>query len=89
MLNIFKYKNESRFFNISNNESKSSKAEDMVPKSILNLIDELTLRYPFFKQYDKEFSLKRYELFYLRDKCNKGKNSWFDFILENAEDNII
>lgn len=87
--NIFKYKNESRFFNISNIESKSSKAEDMVPKSILNLIDELTLRYPFFKQYDKEFSLKRYELFYLRDKCNKGKDSWFDFILENAEDNII
>lgn len=93
--NIFKYKNQSRFFNnepkhnnkfirVNNNINEDNNSNNNIPDTLLNLIDELFVRMPFFKQFDKFYSLKNYELGYCKSKYQNINDSWFDFILNNT-----
>ena len=81
---LFKYKDKSRFFNDKSNNNKSKDVNENIPDNILNLIDELFLRFPFFKQFDKFLSLKKYELGYCKSKYQNINDSWFDFIFKNT-----
>ena len=81
---LFKYKDKSLFFNDKSNNKKSKDVNENIPDTILNLIDELFLRFPFFKQFDKFLSLKKYELGYCKSKYQNINDSWFDFIFKNT-----
>ena len=78
---LFKYREKSRFFN---DNKKTKEGNENIPDTILNLIDELFLRFPFFKQFDKFLSLKKYELGYCKSKYQNINDSWFDFIFKNT-----
>ena len=81
---LFKYRERSRFFNDKSNNKKNKDVNENIPDTILNLIDELFLRFPFFKQFDKFLSLKKYELGYCKSKYQNINDSWFDFIFKNT-----
>jgi hypothetical protein len=91
---MFKHRNESRFFNDkyshdffnngdSINNSIYSSTND-IPQSILNLIDQLFLRIPFFKKFENCFDFKTCELLFCKKKYKNINDNWFDFIVKNT-----
>ena len=88
---MFKHRNESRFFNdkysndFFNGESINSiQSNNDIPQSVLNLIDQLFLRVPFFKKFENFFDFKTCELVFCKKKYKNINDNWFDFILKHT-----
>lgn len=77
---IFKHRNQSRFF-----ETDNKNPNDFVPNSIISLIDQLSFRLYFFRQFNIEIPFKSLELSYCKKQYQSVNDSWFDFILKNTK----
>ena len=67
---LFKSKDQSRFFNTINVESKN----DEVCDDMKNLIDQILLRYSFFKQFDFYFNFYDCQIYLCQKLYNKTNN---------------
>ena len=67
---LFKSKDQSRFFNNINVESKN----DEVCDDMKNLIDQILLRYSFFKQFDFYFNFYDCQIYLCQKLYNKTNN---------------
>ena len=67
---VFKSKDQSRFFNNINVESKN----DEVCDDMKNLIDQILLRYSFFKQFDFYFNFYDCQIYLCQKLYNKTNN---------------
>ena len=67
---LFKSKDQSRFFNTINVESKN----DEVCDDMKNLIDQILLRFSFFKQFDYYFNFYDCQIYLCQKLYNKTNN---------------
>ena len=67
---LFKSKDQSRFFNNINVESKNDEVCDVMK----NLIDQILLRYSFFKQFDFYFNFYDCQIYLCQKLYNKTNN---------------
>lgn len=94
---IYKYKDKSRFFDSNDTNSNSTLSpsidntnnnnnNDCIPDYILKLIDELFLRFSFFKKFSDNIPLEKYEIEYCKAKYqNHIEDSWYNFIFNAYE----
>ena len=73
---LFKYKDKSRFFN-NNNETEIKNKGIEVPQILIDIIDEISIRIPFFNKLENLISLKKLEEEYYKEKDNINDISYY------------
>ena len=73
---LFKYKDKSRFFN-NNDETKIKNNGIEVPLFLMDMVDEISIRIPFFIQFENLISFKKLEVEYCKKKLNINDLSYY------------
>ncbi len=73
---LFKYKDKSRFFN-NNIETEIKNKGIEVPQILIDIIDEISIRIPFFNKLENLISLKKLEEEYYKAKDNINDISYY------------
>ena len=73
---LFKYKDKSRFFN-NNDETKIKNNGIEVPLFLMDIVDEISIRIPFFIQFENLISFKKLEVEYCKKKLNINDLSYY------------
>ena len=73
---LFKYKDKSRFFN-NNDETKIKNKGIEVPLFLMDIVDEISIRIPFFIQFENLISFKKLEVEYCKKKLNINDLSYY------------
>ena len=73
---LFKYKDKSRFFN-NNIETEIKNKGIEVPQILIDIIDEISIRIPFFNKLENLISLKKLEEEYYKEKDNINDISYY------------
>ena len=73
---LFKYKDKSRFFN-NNNETEIKNKGIEVPQILIDIIDEISIRIPFFSKLENLISFKKLEEEYYKEKDNINDISYY------------
>ena len=85
---LFKYKDESRYFNKNNNYYYSNNNNFIynnfdVSESLKNLIDDIFIRMNFFKKFDKYYPFQKVLMEFCKKKYGLINESWIDNELIN------
>ena len=73
---LFKNKDKSRFFN-NNDETKIKNNGIEVPLFLMDIVDEISIRIPFFIQFENLISFKKLEVEYCKKKLNINDLSYY------------
>ena len=73
---LFKYKDKSRFFN-NNDETKIKNNGIEVPLFLMDIVDEISIRIPFFIQFENLISFKKLEVEKKKKKLNINDLSYY------------
>ena len=73
---LFMYKDKSRFFN-NNNETEIKNNGIEVPQILIDIIDEISIRIPFFNKLENLISFKKLEEEYCNKKLNINDISYY------------
>ena len=73
---LFMYKDKSRFFN-NNNETEIKNNGIEVPQILIDIIDEISIRIPFFNKSENLISFKKLEEEYCNKKLNINDISYY------------
>ena len=91
---LFRYKDESRYFNKSNNYYNNNNNfisnNFDVSESLKNLIDDIFIRMNFFKKFDKYYPFQKALMEFCKKKYGLINDSWIDneFINHNIDERL-